>query len=365
MLAVRILVGLAGAALVVWTLFAAVKTVILPRATSSIITRVVFIGLRRVVFDVIAGPSRSFAFRDRALAVYAPLALLLLPGVWVTFVLLGFTGIFWATGIEPIGEAFIVSGSSLLTLGFDRPGHLPQVALSFVEAVIGLGLVTLMISYLPSIYAAFSRRERWSALLEGRAGLPPAPAEMLTRYSRIGYLAAIKDELFPSWEQWFADIEESHTSQPGLVFFRSPHPGRSWITAAGCVLDTAAITLAVIDHRTTHGRRPDVAHGLLLPAPHRRLLRPSLRPRSGPRRPDQRQRREFDLLCVELAPPTCRCSADLDQAWRDFAGWRVNYDQVLIELCELVVAPPAKWSSDRKPAVPVRVRIRRKTMLGR
>jgi len=38
---------------------------------------------------------------------------------------------------------------------------------------------------------------------------------------------------------------------------------------------------------------------------------------------------------------------DQDQAWRDFAGWRVNYDQVLIELAELVMAPPAPWSSDR------------------
>jgi len=39
--------------------------------------------------------------------------------------------------------------------------------------------------------------------------------------------------------------------------------------------------------------------------------------------------------------------ADLDQGWRDFAGWRVNYDQVLVRLCALTLAPPAKWSSDR------------------
>ena len=38
---------------------------------------------------------------------------------------------------------------------------------------------------------------------------------------------------------------------------------------------------------------------------------------------------------------------DLDVAWRDYAGWRVNYDSVLIQLCGLVMAPPGKWSSDR------------------
>jgi len=42
--------------------------------------------------------------------------------------------------------------------------------------------------------------------------------------------------------------------------------------------------------------------------------------------------------------------ADRDQAWRDFAGWRVNYDAVLVGLCDLVMAPPAPWSSDRAPA---------------
>ena len=39
--------------------------------------------------------------------------------------------------------------------------------------------------------------------------------------------------------------------------------------------------------------------------------------------------------------------ADRDQAWLDFAGWRVNYDTVLLELADLTDAPYAMWSSDR------------------
>ena len=38
---------------------------------------------------------------------------------------------------------------------------------------------------------------------------------------------------------------------------------------------------------------------------------------------------------------------DRDQAWRDFAGWRVNYDEPLIRLATLTEAPLAPWSSDR------------------
>jgi hypothetical protein len=33
-------------------------------------------------------------------------------------------------------------------------------------------------------------------------------------------------------------------------------------------------------------------------------------------------------------------------AWRGFAGWRVNYDTVLLALAALTMAPEAPWSSD-------------------
>ncbi|HZY07532.1 MAG TPA: hypothetical protein VFE69_07295, partial [Ilumatobacteraceae bacterium] len=46
-----------------------------------------------------------------------------------------------------------------------------------------------------------------------------------------GWLDKIDEDLFERWEAWFIDVEESHTSQPSLSFFRSPHPQRSWITA--------------------------------------------------------------------------------------------------------------------------------------
>ncbi len=40
---------------------------------------------------------------------------------------------------------------------------------------------------------------------------------------------------------------------------------------------------------------------------------------------------------------------DREQAWRDFAGWRVNDDSVLQQLAKLVMAPPAPWITDRGP----------------
>jgi hypothetical protein len=354
----RILAGAVGTALVVAVLVSSIETVVVPRAYQTMLTRLHFVVLRRV-FGLFARPGQPFERRDRVMALYAPMSLVLLPGLWVVLVMAGFTAIFWAVGVRPLSEAFVTSGSSLLTLGFVRPEGTGGVALAFVEAVIGLGLISLMISYLPTIYGAFSRREALVGMLEIRAGQPPSTARLLTRYLRIGWLDCIHDDLWPSWSAWFVDIEESHTSQPSLVFFRSPHPERSWITAAGCVLDTAAMV------RSTLALPNDARTDMLIRTGFLSLRRIAdyfdlpYEPDPLPTGPISVSRAEFDELCDELRAAGVPLQTDLDQAWRDFTGWRVNYDAVLVGLCRLVMAPPARWSSDR-PAPPLRYpRIRR------
>jgi hypothetical protein len=359
----RILALVGGVSLVLATLVSALKTVVVPRGYASALTRTHFRVLRKV-FDLWARPSRPYARRDRALAHYAPVALVTLPAVWVSLVTLGFTGVFWGVGVHPLAEAFTTSGSSLFTLGFDRPRGSGRVALAFAEAGIGLGMVSLMISYLPTIYGAFSRREALVGMLEVRAGLPPSPAEMLTRYARIGRLDTLNDDVFERWEQWFVDVEESHTSHPSLVFFRSPHPDRSWITAAGCVLDSAAIAVSTLE------RRPDARADVMLRTGFFALRRIAdyfnlpYDPAPAPTDPISVSRREFDNLCVELEAAGVPLRADREQAWRDFAGWRVNYDVVLVALCALVAAPEGRWSSDR-PLPHVDMKVFRRPRLRR
>ena len=317
------------------------------------------------MFELFTRPTRTYEARDRVLALYAPFTLVLLPAVWAALVAVGFTAIFWGTGIDPLYEAFATSGSSLFTLGFDRPDGWGRVALSFVEAGLGLGIVSLMISYLPTIYSGFRTRESLVGMLEVRAGVPPVPVTLILRYHNIGWLDRLEDDLFDPWERWFVDVEESHTSQGSLAFFRSPTPYRSWITAAGCVLDTAAISNSLI--AKPHDARVDllIRSGFLCL---RRIADYFGIPYDPDPRPDDPisvTRREFNLLCVELEAAGVPLKPDRDQAWRDFAGWRVNYDTVLIALCVLVMAPPAIWSSDRASGTQVRIRARRKSLLRR
>ena len=58
-------------------------------------------------------------------------------------------------------------------------------------------------------------------------------------------------------------------------------------------------------------------------------------------------RTEFDAAYDRLAAAGLPLKPDRDQCWRDFAGWRVNYDTVLLDLARLTMAPYAPWSSDR------------------
>ena len=76
-------------------------------------------------------------------------------------------------------------------------------------------------------------------------------------------------------------------------------------------------------------------------------------------------RDEFDDACRQLAAAGVPLKPDLDQAWIDFNGWRVNYDAVLVGIAGLTMAPYAMWSSDRSlrrvPLPPIMRRSRRGT----
>lgn len=343
--AARTLVGLAGAAAVIWAIVSAVLTVVVPRGTPVVLTRWVF-SATRIPFHARAAWAADFRRRDAVLAAYGPTGLLMLPVVWLLLVVGGCMLIFWSLGDRSLVAAFEESGSSLLTLGFVRPASVPQTAVSFVEASLGLGLVALLISYLPSIYGSYSRREVMVTALETQAGSPPSGVELIERLARI---AGLEDTtgIWHDWARWFADIEETHISTPSLVYFRSPQPERSWVTAAGAVLDAASLLVATIDI----DRQPQAE--LCIRAGYIALRRISdfyTLPYDADPRPDDPisvRRDEFDATYDRLRAAGAPVRADRDRAWRDFAGWRVNYDAVLLGLASLTVAPPAPWSSDR------------------
>jgi hypothetical protein len=342
----RILVFLAGLLAVILTLSSAISTFVLPRAARSQLNRVVFGALRRII-DFLAHFAKTYNGRDGIMAYYAPIGLLLLLPTWYLLILLGYAAIYWALGMGNLFAVFRLSGSSLFTLGFDISKTPIVTLIAFTEAMVGLLLVGLLIGYLPTMYAAFSRREQTVNMLEVRAGSPPSALEMILRFHRNHGLEKLSD-YWKTWEAWFADIEESHTTLSALIFFRSPRAENSWVTAAGTVLDAAAITLSSIEIPYEVSAALCIRAGFLAL---RRIANyfdlPNPRDPHYPAVPICVERHEFDEVLDQLARAGVPVKANREQAWKDFAGWRVNYDRALILLCGLTMAPPATWSSDR------------------
>ena len=164
LLALRIITGLGGVILVITTLSAAIRSFILPRNEVVRLNVWVFLGIR-VFFDTAARLANSYKWRDRIMAHYAPVALVALPVCWEALVSLGYTGLYWALGEGSWLRCYELSSSSLMTLGTTDTNHLLIAALTYSEATLGLLLLTLLLSYLPTIYHAFSRREVTVALL--------------------------------------------------------------------------------------------------------------------------------------------------------------------------------------------------------
>lgn len=349
MIAVQILVGVLGSLAALGTMGSALRTVVVPRGEQPFLANATVLTMRRVI----NGASRRFRDQRRAETVkarFAPMTLMLFPFVWAVGVISGCAGLFWALGVRPLTEAVVLSGSSLTTLGFRTTEDLPTLLVAIAEGLVGLGLVALLISFLPTIYSAFSRRETAVAKFHlrsiGSDGVS-SPASLLMRRHEIGLLEEMLHTWY-EWEDWFVDVEESHTSFPILVFFRSPVPERSWITSAGLALDSASLYCSALGVPTDPRAQLMIRTGTL-----------SLRricdyfgfeydPDPSDDDPIAIERAEFDQVYELFKTAGMPVVADQEQAWRDFAGLRVHYDRPLLSLATWIEAPRASWSSDRQ-----------------
>jgi hypothetical protein len=342
----RIIMFAGGAWIVSRTFLSAIRTFVLPRSAPDFISRTVFVVIR-YIFEIRRRSLLTFTERDRAMELYTPVSLVLLLVTWLICMQIGYMAMDWSVNIESWYDAFKLSGSSLLTLGFTLIDNLPTMILTFSEATIGLILITILIAYLPTIYSAFERRESAVTLLETRAGSPPSAIRMIARYNRLKRLHEL-GEIWISWEMWFVDIEESHTSLPALAFLRSPQPHRSWITASGAVLDAASITLSAVDIPRDSQADLCIRAGYLALRYIADFFFIPYNSDPAPTDPISITQEEFNTALDELAAAGVPLKPDREQAWIDFKGWRVNYDTVLVSLAELTMAPIAPWSSDRK-----------------
>ncbi len=252
----HILIGLAGTALVVIVLWDVFETIVLPRRVTRRVR------LTRLFYRACWSPwsavcriVRNGKRRETLLSVFGPLSILVLLTVWAVALLTAFAMVHWAIGSRiassgPTGffSDLYYSGTTFFTLGLGdvTPVGRAARAVTVIEASMGIGLLALVIGYLPVLYQAFSRREVHISMLDARAGTPPTAVELLRRHQEARSLESLH-QLLRDWEGWAADLMESHLSYPVLCFFRSQHNNQSWLASLSTVLDTCSLVMVGID----------------------------------------------------------------------------------------------------------------------
>lgn len=349
MIVVRIIVGVLAVVGVAAVLGSMLRTVVVPRGVPARLARAAFLAVFWLLQFRLRLTGRSdYATRDRIFAVGAPLGPFAQLATWGVLIWLMFAALFWSLTASTIAgtgisHALELSGSSMLTLGFDSPHGLARQLAAFAAAAVGLALLALVIAYLPTLYGTFSRREQLITKLTVRAGAPSSGPALLASTWELGRFDLL-EEVWDPWENWFIELGESHTSYPQLVFFRSPRSNNHWVLASEAVLDGAALLLTACD--VPRASRSELClhagiHALLsiadfLAIPHR------------PPEPGAEillSEEKFNDAFSHLQSIGVPMRDDRHAAWVAFRALRARYEHLLAVLGRMTDAPRSNWSS--------------------
>jgi hypothetical protein len=339
--ALRLLSLILGIGIIVGTALGVFTALVVPRVTSS--------RVMRGIAKVLGGSARrvmprlsSYEARDRLMSFTGPAAMILLFVSWLLLLVVGFGFITWWTSGQDFGSAMAIAGSSVFTLGIATDSHSSTKTVEIVAAGVGLMVVALEIAYLPALYNAFATRETQVTLLATRSGTPAWGPEILARHHMLDNIDELPP-LYADWERWAASVSESHTNYPALIWFRSPVASRGWLLSLVAIMDSAALYHSVSPEQTPRQARLCLSMGT-------NCLRSMARALKIPHEADPLPTSGIRLTREEFAAGYHRLEAvqfpverDLEESWRHFQGWRVNYESIVDSLTRLILPPPAPW----------------------
>lgn len=342
---VKYLEAVIGGLIFVITASSVLKTLVVPAANISKIVAWADKAISLLYLPVTKFV-KSFEKRDRILATQAAAYLFMLLIIWVSLLGLSLT-LLLAPSVPEFTKGLREAGSSLFTLGFVYTNSPWGTAIDFLGGFSGLIIVALQIAYLPTLYNSYNRRETEVTLMTPRSGEPPWGPEILAR-SKIGLTRNDLPEMYGDWEKWAADVTETHTSYPSLLRFRSPHPHVSWLISLLAVLDSAALYLAVDPDNAPIQARLCLRMGFT-------CLRKIADMQKIPYNADPMPTDQIQLTYEEFLDGIDRMKSvgfpinkDCEQAWKQFVGWRVNYESIAYDLAKNLDVVPAQWGGPRR-----------------
>ena len=358
-----------GLVIVLLTSASVLFTIVLPREphgferVSSWANRLV-----RLTFIAISRLAKTYEGKDALLAPTAPVALIVQLLFWAGGFIVGYALMLEGT-THSLAEALAQATGAVFTVGAIDLGGPANQAVDIAAGATWVVIVALQIAYLPALYGAFNRRETLVAMLESRAGVPAWGPEVLARHQLVGIIDTLPD-FYASWEEWSADVAESHTTYPVMLLFRSPDPWFSWLVGLIAVLDGAAMHLALAPSTASSQSRLCLRMGFTALNRIAKMLRWEVDPDPSPEGPIDLTFEEFADAVTMLEHVGFPMERTAEEAWPDFRGWRVNYETVAYRLADRLTAPPAPWTGTRRhlrsgPVAPNRPPQRSPSLLDR
>jgi hypothetical protein len=254
-----------GAAIILLVLWDAFETIVLPRRVRRRfrLTRIYY-RTTWLPWSAVASRISARQRRETLLGFFGPLSLIGLLALWAVALVFGFAVVEYGLGSQVRAGSetpnfvmdLYISGTSFFTLGLGDvlPVSWPSRIVTTIESAVGFAFLAIIVGYLPVIYQSFSRREVIISMLDARAGSPPTAAELLRRSAEDLTLDGL-DALLRDWEQWSAELLETHLSYPVLAYFRSQHDNQSWLGALTTILDASALVMAGLTGRPSSQAR--------------------------------------------------------------------------------------------------------------
>jgi hypothetical protein len=357
-LAGRVIAAVIGGLLVITAARSVIGTIIVPRQTGSWLIRSVDKAMD-AVYELAVKAVKDYRTRDRVLATQAAVLLIVQLISWLAIFFIGFSLLLWPFVEGGITEAFNTAAPALWFIGDSHVSGAWERIIQDCAAFAGLVTITLQIAYLPTLYSAFNRRETDIALLNARAGVPSWGPELLARtHYALGSGSSTIDtlpDLYGQWERFAADITESHTTYLPLVRFRSPRPLSSWITALLAVLDSAALYLVLSPSAAPEvPARLCLRSGFICMTEIARAMGLKVAEEPDPDAGISLSYEDFLDAVARMEKVDFPIERKAEEAWPEFVGWRVNYEQAAYAIAEAIDAVPALWSGPRRwPFTPI------------
>lgn len=342
---IRIVAGSFFAVLVLMDVF---LTIVVPRATSRRfrIGTFVYESVLWRLFKKLTPKNATLSWKTEARGIFVPAAFFFLFGVWFLLLQIGFALILLGLGTQvhpailEFDDACYFAGITILTIGYGDvvPVSVGARVAVILAAICGLLFMALLVSHLFTLQTQLQSREEVVNEMASRAGAPASGVVLLMRYRELEIMEKLSDE-YNDWENWLAELLESHRAFPILLYFPSTSAQDSWLSVTGALLDASTLMTCAI--RSERRGRAELFYGLGCNAVQSLCHHMNLRKADAWDLP----RHEFDQALDLLAFAGFEI-ADKDLAWKIFRLKREGYAPYIYALADHFDTPRQAWLNE-------------------